>query len=458
MAKRQQKRTGGRNRRAFLKDSSAATLMTLLGGVELAMDSRLVHAVDAEKLHGPVVKCGVIGLGVRGREIVSTLSRLAEAEVAAICDTYDTALRRAAQDFPAAVSSADYRRILENKEIKAVVIATPSHLHKDIALAALESGKHVYCEAPLAHTVEDARGIARAAKNAPQQVFQAGLQFRSDPYRLFLVNFVQSGSMGKTVGARAQWHKKTSWRAAAASKEKQAELDWRLQKDISTGLMGEIGLHQCDLISRFLKARPQAVTGFGGVLNWNDGREVPDTIQAVFEFPGGANFVYEATLANSFDSEYEVLYGSESAVMLRQNKAWMFQEIDCAPLGWEVYARKETVFKETGIALVANATRLKGQPEKPVEEVPFTSTPLFYALQNFLGNVNEVTGAIEDFAATFNTRNKAALLKYLTDNVKLQPAAGWQEGLESTIVALKANEAILKKQRIVFEKEWFELG
>ena len=163
------------------------------------------------------------------------------------------------------------------------------------------------------------------------------------------------------------------------------------------------------------------------------------------------------TLANSFDSEYEMFYGTDSAVMLRENKAWMFKEVDSPLLGWEVYARKDTFYKETGVALVANATKLKAQGNKPVEEAPFADTPLHYALDNFLTNVNDTSGAVEDFAATYNINDKAALQKYLSES-KRQPAAGWKEGLESTIVALKANEAILKGQKIVFQKEWFEVG
>ena len=65
-----------------------------------------------------------------------------------------------------------------------MIIATPTHQHKEIALDALKAGKHVYCEAPLAHTIEDARAIAQAAKAARQQIFQAGLQNRADPERI----------------------------------------------------------------------------------------------------------------------------------------------------------------------------------------------------------------------------------------------------------------------------------
>jgi len=455
--KQKKQKTTEVNRRDFLKGGSAATLMTLLGGVELTMDRTSARAVDAEKLHGPAVKSAVIGLGARGREIVTALATQPEAQVVAVCDKYPAYLRRGASAAPGATAVEDYRVVLDNKEIKAIFLATPSHQHHEIALAALQAGKHVYCEVPLAHTIEDAKAIARAAKAATKQVFQPGLQMRSDPHRHFLLTFIRSGSMGKNVFARAQWHKKTSWRTASPNPEREKELNWRLQKDISPGLIGEIGLHQYDVVSLFLNARPKAVTGFGSLINWDDGRDVPDTVQAVFEFPGGTNFIYDATLANSFDSDHEMFYGTDSAVMVRENKAWMFKEVDSALLGWEVYARKDTFYKETGVALVANATKLKAQGAKPVEEAPFANSSLSSALANFLSNVNEITAAVEDFASSYNINDAAALQKYLND-VHRQPAAGWKEALESTVAVLKANEAIVKGQKITFQKEWFELG
>src|SRR6266550_1343541 len=100
------------NRRDFLKGSSAATLMTLLGGVEL-MAPPTAKAVDAEKLHGPPVNSAVIGLGVRGRDIVSTLARLGEAKVAAVCDKHPAFLRRGASAAPGATSVSDYGQVLD---------------------------------------------------------------------------------------------------------------------------------------------------------------------------------------------------------------------------------------------------------------------------------------------------------------------------------------------------------
>src|SRR5256714_5906689 len=160
------------NRRDFLKGGSFATLMTMLGGVEL-ISRAPARAADLETLVQFQVKCAVIGLGSWGREIIATLSRLKTAQLVAVCDTYPASLKRAANSAPNAKGLDDYRKILDDKEVQAVIVATPTHQHRDITIAALQAGKHVYCEAPLANNIEDAKTIALAAKAAHRQVFQA---------------------------------------------------------------------------------------------------------------------------------------------------------------------------------------------------------------------------------------------------------------------------------------------
>src|SRR5947208_5556396 len=199
------------NRREFLKGSSFATLMTMLGGVELITPTR-TRAVDLETLVPFQVKCAVVGLGAWGREILATLSRLKTAQLVAVCDTYPVSLKRPASSAPKAQGVEDYRKILDDKEVRAVIVGTPTHKHREIVIAALQAGKHVYCEVPLAHTIEDARAIALAARGAIKVNFQAGLQMRSDPQRHFLLPFIRSGATGKWVMARAQWRKKETWR------------------------------------------------------------------------------------------------------------------------------------------------------------------------------------------------------------------------------------------------------
>jgi predicted dehydrogenase len=441
------------NRRDFIRGGSLATLMTLLGGVEIRAQSEQKTEAPKDDSDAPKVKCAVIGFGTWGREIVSTLGRLPRAQVAAVCDNYEPSVKRAAKAAPGAITEKDYRKILENKDIQAVFVATPSHQHREITLAALQAGKHVYCEAPLATTIEDARAIAKAAKAASRQVFQVGLLYRSDPQRHFLLPFIRAGALGTTVMARAQWHKKQSWRGTSPNPAREQEMNWRLSNETSVGLIGEYGIHQVDSAAWFIGERPLSVTGFGSVLFWKDGRQVPDTIQAIFEFPGGVNLVYDATLANSFDAEYEMYYGSDAAVMLRESKAWMFKEVDAPLLGWEVYANKDTFYKETGIALSANATKLSKPGTKPGESD--TPTPLFSALDAFVTNANEIGAAVEDFKASYDINDVKALKEYLA-NIKKQPGASYQEGLDAAIIAIKANEAILKGQKISLTKDLFE--
>jgi len=443
------------NRRDFLRSGSVATLMTILGGVELGCAAAEEKSKVIEKM-----KIGVIGLGNWGREILNTLAVVDEAEVAAVCDTYAASLRRGASLAPGAAQTNDYNTILANKDIKAVVIATPTHQHKDIALAALKAGKHVYCEAPLASTIDDARTIAAAARAAKQQVFQAGLQLRSDPQRHFLVPFIRSGALGNWLNARAQFHKKQSWRATSPKPEREKELNWRLSKETSVGLVGELGCHTIDQAAWFINAQPTAVTGFGTLALWKDGRDVPDTVQAVLEFPGGVLMTYDATLANSFDGDYAMFYGTDAAVMLRESKAWLFKEVDSPLLGWEVYASKEVFYKETGIVLKANASKsvpANASGGQPAQESPFLNTPLFYALQIFLKNGTDVGNKVKFATDQFGADDAESIAAEVA-KVQLRAAATYLEGFQSAVTAIKANEAILSGQRIVFKPEWFELG
>src|SRR4051812_12751079 len=218
-------------RREFVKTSSFATAMTMLGGIPLfAADEKVAPAADAAPSK---VKVAVIGCNVWGREILNTLARFEKADVVAVCDHYESALRRAKEAAPKAEGYDDYKKVLENKNVQAVLVATPTHQHKEIVLAALKAGKHVYCEAPLAHTLEDAREIARAARASMKSYFQAGLLMRSDPQRRFLLTFVRSGATGQNIKTRAQWHKKMSWKRAAPGREREDELNWRLRKSSS---------------------------------------------------------------------------------------------------------------------------------------------------------------------------------------------------------------------------------
>lgn len=425
------------NRRDFLKDATALTMTLAMaaGAEELFVQPA---RADEEKPAGPPVNCAVIGLGAQGRDILASLARLGNTPVVALCDTYtvEAYIKRSKEIAPNAAFQEDYRKVLDNKDVQAVFVATPSHKHKQIVLEALAAGKHVYCEAPLASTIEEAKEIAKAGADA-KTVFQSGLQYRANKQHQHVLSFVRSGTLGHVAGARGQWHKKQSWRRAAPTPEREKELNWRLSKESSGGLMGEIGIHQLDTATWFLKALPVSVLGFGGIMHWtDDGMEVPDTVQCIVEYPNHVRYLYDATLVDSFDGSYDMFMGSDCAMLLRDQRAWMFKETDSPLLGWEVYARKDKLAvgdetTGTGIALVADATKLIAQGKQPGQVgTDVTKTALYQALAAFFDSIRSGK----------------------------KPAAGPLEGYQATVIALKAHEAILSGNKITFQKEWFDLA
>ena len=446
------------NRRDFI--GSFSSLMALMGGVAITRGQQSSDQPAPERFSGPQVNVGLIGCGAQGRDILAHLMRLEKANVMAICDTYTPYLNRTGRQAPKAAKTQDYRQVLDNKEIHSVIVATPTHLHKDIVIEAIQAGKHIYCEAPLAHTIEDARAIAKAAKNAKAVYFQAGLQQRADPEIVHILNFVRAGAAGTAFLARAQYHKKNSWRRSSPNPDFEKKLNWRLQKETSVGLVGEIGIHNIDAAGWFLNSRPTSVTGFGSTVLWNDGREVPDTSVSVLDFPRGARMIYDATLANSFDANYDMYYGTNATVMLRDRRGWMFKEVDSPLLGWEVYARKETFFKEVGIVLAANATKLAAQGENPVIDTQIaTQDSLYYALDSFIVNSNLIRTGIVDFTTNFGAEDKEALAEYLKEiATNYVPAAGWLEGYEATVTAIKAHEAVMKATKVAIPDELYNVA
>jgi predicted dehydrogenase len=421
------------SRRSFL-NASGLVLGTLVGeklarAEELTPKSETLRRLSFEAPVAPV-NCAVIGLGDQGREILRTLATVPGAVVKAICDTHQPAHRRALELAPRAKATTDYRRILDDKEVRAVWMSTPSHLHKDIARAALAAGKHVYCEAPLAHTIADARAIATAARKAPDQVFQIGLQRRANRLDMHVFGLLRLGILSRLSLVRAQNHHRTSWRRAASTRERQAELDWRLDDALSPGLSGEIGIHQFDLVSWYLRKRPLSVTAFGGVMAWPDGRKVPDLTHATLDYGNGVHLVYSASLGNSFGSGAETFLGSDGTIAIQNDHAWLIKEADATTQDWEVYATREAVGPDIGLVLVANATKLLQEVRDPTKlRNADTKGALYYACESFLQAIRAGVRSADDT----------------------------QDGLDATVVALTVNEAVRTRATIAFRKEWFEL-
>ncbi len=427
------------NRRDFIHNTAASGIALTLAScaVELLADEKKTDAPS-----GPPVNCAVIGLGAQGQEMLKSLAKLGAsiAPVTMMCDTFEGAsfLRKATALVPSAKFVNDYRKVLDDKSVQAVFIATPTHKHKQIALDAIAAGKHVYVEAPLSNDLEEARAIAKAGMDA-KTFFQPGLQVRNNAQALHVLGFFEAQNAGNLIGGRAQYHERQTWRREWPDDSRARELNWRLFKETSLGMVGEIGIHQIDTATWIYKALPIAVSGLGSIQEKHDGRTVNDTNQCLIEYPHGVNYLYESTLNTSYEGSYEMFYGTKASIQLRDQRAWMFKEGDAPTLGWEGYARQDTfsigipengtgLKLGSGIALVADASKqlaLGNAPGKVGTDVSKTS--LYQAINAFITSIQTAK----------------------------KPKVGAKEGFQATVVAFKANEAINSQTRIEFKPDWF---
>ncbi len=385
------------------------------------------------------VMVAVIGAGERGRELLATLSTIPGAAVKYVCDSYESVgfQKRAMENAPKAMFVTDYKKVLDDPTVQGVFVATPTHLHKQIVLDALAAGKHVYCEAPLAHTIEEARVIAIAGRDA-KTVFQAGLQNRTNAQHSQVRHFMETGCVGSVTRVEAAWNQKSSWRRTAPTPEREAALNWRQERSCANGLLGEVGLHAFDTASWLLKALPLSITGFG------DERSPT----AILEYPGGVRLTYNATLGSSFGGTFELFCGNQSTILIRGTRAWMFKEADASALGWEVYSKREQIGDDKGIVIVANASKILAQGLEPSRSTPDSRhTPLYFACEAFLRSVRigrEKTDATPSITKTGEGWQK-------TDPLARDASA--EIGFAATVIAIKAHEAVQTGKKITNLRE-----
>ncbi|WP_309718953.1 Gfo/Idh/MocA family oxidoreductase [Armatimonas sp.] len=430
-------------RRDLLGRGSALALGMLLGSKsmghaeELELDYQVKPNIDPTP-----VTVAVIGTGDHGKEIIKSLSYLDGAIVKYVCDSYSSPLfqKKAMENAPKATFVTDYKKVLEDKTVQGVFVATPTHLHKQIVLDAIAAGKHVFCEAPLAHTIADAKEIALAGKNS-KQIFQAGIQNRTNPQHHHVKKFMELGVVGTVARCSAQWNLKsvTGWKRGASTPERESDLNWRVDKSRANGIIGEVGMHQIDSASWYLKSYPLSASGF------STGGDFPTSLTCILEYPGGVHLTYDATFGSNFGGNFELFQGSDATVLLRGQRGWMFKESDTKALGWEVYARREQVGDESGIMLVANASKALAQGLEPAKVAQQTAkqSPNRYACETFLNSIRigKPTGTTDATPPG--------------EEVKMYATA--EAGFAATVVGIKANEAALTGNKITFSKEMFAL-
>jgi predicted dehydrogenase len=376
-------------------------------------------AADPPRRTGAARKVAVIGIGRQGRAILSELQKLDAIEIAAVCDVVPARVSAGIERAPGAEGFTDHRALLERRiDIEAIIVATPTHLHADIVTEALGSGRHVYCEAPIAATIEDCRRIVDAAA-AATTICQAGFQARSNPLYRRAWSLLRAGSLREIVSLYAQHQRKTSWRFPAAEPALERAANWRLDPAVSIGLAGELGAHQFDVMHWLRGSYPVRVDGLGSIRLHRDGRTIADTIEARLVWPDGVALDYRATLASSLGGVHEVLHGSHGSVRLAWSHGWLFKEADAPTEGWEVYATRQPFHTDEGIVLIADATQLAAQGRLR-EGIGLPHPSLYYALADFV--------------------------RSLTENAP--PACTAEEGMRATIVGILTDQAIVRRSSV----------
>jgi predicted dehydrogenase len=284
-------------RRDFTKAAATAS-------VSAALSSRTLGANDR-------IRLGFIAVGNRGDQVLDAFLSHKDAEVVAVCDLNQSYLDFAAQKIGGGPRLfKDYRRLLELKDVDAVVINTPDHWHALQTIQAFQAGKDVYVEKPLSLRVAEGRAMVEAARRY-NRVAQVGIQRRSSPVCKEVADLVRGGAIGKVSVVRA-FHIQNEWPQGIGNppdEKPPADLDWdawlgpapkraynrnrsfyrfRWFWDYSGGQLTNMGVHYLDLIQWALgHDAPTAVTAMGGNFAVKDNREIPDTLEVLWQYPNG---------------------------------------------------------------------------------------------------------------------------------------------------------------------------
>ncbi len=287
------------------------------------------------------IRLGLIGAGDRGQQILRDALACSNTECIGVADVYTRRLEEARNIAPNAKPYLDYRHLLEDNSLDAVLIATPQHLHAEHFTAALDAGKHVYQEKTLAFTVEQAKRMRAAWQRAGRRrAVQIGHQWTSTGQMADALSFLKPPLMGKITGIEARMyrntpHGKPQW-ARPIHPDMTAEnidwksflgeaperpfdanryINWRFFWDYSGGNVHENMCHQLAFWYKGLGLRiPAAVTMTGGLYLWKDGREVPDTIHVSMEHEEEILFTWVSGFGNDQLRVTEDVLGTDGTI------------------------------------------------------------------------------------------------------------------------------------------------
>ena len=295
--------------------------------------SRVVGANDR-------IGLGLIGAGGRGRSVMGKFQLNPEVEVRAICDVYGARIDEARATAPQAKSILQHEKLLEMKDIDAVLIGSPDHWHKDHAIDAMNAGKDVYVEKPLCRTLDEAPLMVQAARRT-NRICQVGVQQRSGPvYLEALERFVKSGQIGNVSWVECVWNSPPPRPYTPKVTEKPANLDWarflgpvrsrewnprmffnfRSFLDLNGGRMTDFGHHWLDTVHMYLGEKaPDSAVAAGSIVDTQYGKDAPDCISALFEYPG-FTVAFQSVMVGNPVPYGVTFYGDKGKLFVNRNR------------------------------------------------------------------------------------------------------------------------------------------
>lgn len=340
------------NRRVFLGASAANAAGMAAAGVV-----GWTGVAGASSAPNERVRVGVIGIRGQGKVLANALAAFSDASVSALCDVDESLLHPLAREIESRQGhtpalATDFRRLLENPELDAIVVATPDHWHAPMTILACQAGKDVYVEKPVSHTLDEGPAmIAAAVRN--KRVVQSGLQQRSGSHFQSAVEYLRSGRLGSVHLAKA-WtvHQRKSigfrknseapagvdydlWLGPAAARPfnpNRFHYNWHWFWDYGTGELGNWGVHLLDVARWGLGVElPTHVSAVGGKHHFQDDQQTPDTLFVNYAYPG-KTITWEHRLWSSHGQE-----GRSAAVAFCGDRGTLIVDRG----GWKVYGQKD---------------------------------------------------------------------------------------------------------------------
>ncbi len=255
------------------------------------------------------IQIATIGFGGMGMGDTAYAVSVPGVQLVAVADIYDGRLNRVKELYGNQIlTTRDYREILSRRDIDAVIIATPDHWHARIAIDALNAGKHVYCEKPMVHSIDEGKGVIEAQRKSGR-TFQVGSQYVSSLVYQKARDLLKTGAIGQLNMVEAWLDRNTAigaWQYSIPPDASPANIDWdrflgnapkrpfepirlfrwRNYRDYGTGVAGDLFVH---LLSGLHFATgslgPSRILATGGLRYWKDGRDVPDVMLAMLDYP-----------------------------------------------------------------------------------------------------------------------------------------------------------------------------